>query len=111
VLPGKNRSVVVRGQDQLLMRAGPGGLAGEFPENGVRIIANCAEMNQGIVRYTAIVQDGAYYFDSIRSPAKCDLTVLSGESDEAPLFSLRKISVVPHAIVRRDIGWTDLYRR
>jgi hypothetical protein len=108
VLPGKNRSVVLRGQDQLSMRAGPGGLAGTFPENGVRIIANCAEMNMGIVRYTAIVQDGAYYFDSIRSPATCDLTVLSGESDETPLFSLHKIDVPPHAIVRRDIDWTDL---
>ncbi|MEO7202137.1 MAG: hypothetical protein ABI431_05180 [Candidatus Tumulicola sp.] len=108
VLPGKNRSVVLRGQDQLSMRAGPGGLAGTFPENGVRIIANCAEMNEGIVRYTAIIQDGAYYFDSIRSPATCDLSVLSGESDEKPLYLLHKIVVTPHAIVRRDIDWTDL---
>jgi hypothetical protein len=108
VLPGKNRSIVLRGQDQLLMRSGPGGLAGTFPENGVRIIVNCAEMNQGIVRYTAIVQDGAYYFDSIRSPATCDLSVLSGESDEKPLFSLQAIVIPPHAIVRRDIDWTDL---
>lgn len=110
VLPGKNRSIVLRGQDQLLMRAGPGALAGSFPENGVRIIANCAELNQGIVRYTAIVQDGAYYFDSIRSPAKCDLTVLSGESDERPLYSLHDIAVPPHAIVRHDIDWEDLAR-
>ncbi len=108
VLAGKNRSVVLRGQDQLSMRAGPGGLAGTVPENGVRVIANCAERNEGIVRYTAIIQDGAYYFDSIRSPATCDLTVLSGESDETPLFSLHKIAVPPHAIVRRDIDWADL---
>jgi hypothetical protein len=110
VLPGKNRSIVLRGQDQLIMRAGPGGLAGTFPENGVRIIANCAELNEGIVRYTAIVQDGSYYIDAIRSPAKCDLTVLSGESDETPLFSLGDIVVQPHAIVRRDIDWEDLRR-
>ncbi len=108
VLPGKNRSIVLRGQDQLLMRSGAGGLAGTFPENGVRIIVNCAEMNQGIVRYTAILQDGAYYFDSIRSPATCNLSVLSGESDEKPLFSLQKLVIPPHAIVRRDIDWTDL---
>jgi hypothetical protein len=110
VLPGKNRSIVLRGQDQLLMRAGPGALAGTFPGNGVRIIANCAELNQGVVRYTAIVQDGAYYFDSIRSPAKCDLSVLSGESDEKPLFTLHAIAVQPHAIVRRDIDWDNLVR-
>jgi hypothetical protein len=110
VLPGKTRSVVLRGQDQLLMRAGPGALAGTLPANGVRIIANCAELNQGIVRYTAIVQEGAYYFDSIRSPAKCDLSVLSGESDEKPLFSLHDIAVTPHAVVRRDIDWEDLAR-
>jgi hypothetical protein len=104
ILPGKDRSVEMRGQDQLIMGAAGAALDGALPVGNVRISADCVGSDKQTVRYVAAVENGAYYFDSIRGPAKCEVRAFAAGSQDVPLTSFWA-NAVPFKAVRRDITW------
>jgi hypothetical protein len=102
-LPGKDRSVDMRGQGQLIMGAALAGLDGTLPAGNVRLIADCIGSDKQTLRYLAAVQNGAYYFDSIRGPAKCNVRAFAASSLN-PLISFW-VDAAPFKAIRRDISW------
>lgn len=104
ILPGKDRSVDLRGHDQLIMDAALAALDGTLPAGNVRLVADCLGLDKQTVRYVATVQNRAYYFDAIRGPVKCNVRVFGAGSGNAPLASFWE-KAVPFEAVRRDISW------
>jgi hypothetical protein len=104
VLPGKDRSLEMRAQDQLIMGAALAALDGTLPVENARVTADCVGSDKQTLRYVAAVENGAYYFDSIRGPAKCDVRAFAADSPDVPLISFWA-NAVPFKAVRRDILW------
>jgi hypothetical protein len=110
VLPGKDRSIVMRGEDRLVMDADLGALAGTLPDDGVRVVADCIGFDKKTVSYAATVQAGAYYFDSMRAPMSCNVGVFTADRDAPPLFTMSRLNIAPFTSARRDITWGDMIR-
>jgi hypothetical protein len=104
LLPGKNRSIDLRGHDELIMGAALAALEGTLPAGNVRLVADCLGLDKQTVRYVAAVQSGAYYFDSIRGPAKCNVRAFALDGRGVPLVSFWE-NAEPFKAVRRDISW------
>jgi hypothetical protein len=104
VLLGKDRSLDMRAQDQLIMGAALAGLDGTLPAGNVRLIADCIGSDKQTLHYVAAVENRAYYFDSIRGPARCNVRALAAGSQNVPLTSFWA-NAVPFKAVRRDISW------
>jgi hypothetical protein len=104
VLPGKDRSLDMRAEDQLIMGAALSALDGTLPAGNVRLVADCTGSDKQTLRYVAAVENGAYYFDSIRGPARCNVRAFAAGSENVPLISFWA-NAVPFKAIRRDILW------
>jgi hypothetical protein len=104
ILPGRDRSIEMRGQDQLIMGAALAALDGTLPAGNVRLVADCIGSDNQTLRYVGEVQNGAYYFDEIRGPAKCNVRAFAAGFQNVPLTSFWA-NAVPFKAIRRDIAW------
>ncbi|HEY3676662.1 MAG TPA: hypothetical protein VGK84_11795 [Candidatus Tumulicola sp.] len=104
ILPGKDRSIVMRGQDQLIMGSALAALDGTLPAGRIRVTADCVGLDNQSVHYVAAVQNGAYYFESIRGPAKCHVRAFAGGSQDLPVAGFWA-NAEPFKALRRDISW------
>jgi hypothetical protein len=104
ILPGKDRSLDMHAQDRLVMGAAQAALEGTLPTGNVRLVADCIGSDKQVLHYVAAVENRAYYFDSIRGPAKCNVRAFAAGSQDVPLASFWE-NALPFKAVRRDISW------
>jgi hypothetical protein len=93
-IAGKDRSVTMRGQDQLDLGDG-GALVGTVSTGQAAVRADCFDPVDRWLHYNADVQDGIFYFDNIRAPARCKVTSENGAGR-----GWSNVRVVPFAVVR-----------
>ncbi len=75
VLPGIDRTIMLKGDDRLDLTEGLASIAGRIPEGDLLVSAECLDSTNQEAHYVGVIENGAYYFDEIQGPATCTLSV------------------------------------
>lgn len=75
LLPGMDRTIVLKGGDSIHLSEGLRSIAGEIPDSDFLVTADCLETDRKLSHYTADIQSGAYYFDELQGPSTCEVNI------------------------------------
>lgn len=93
LLQGVDRTIVLKGADELRLSEALGGLAGALPDADFAVTASCINSSGEHAQYNAVIENSAYFFDHVKVPAECDIKLETSGPESALVRILRNVAV------------------